>query len=158
MEMSRQGRTAAALALAALLWSVAVHAAAGLTLQAYPARTSWDGVYSESQAQRGRKVFVDECSACHAYDLTGGAYFNAPPLVGSFLERWDGLTLAELFLGKISTSMPQWNPGSLPIEQYRDVLAFILQANKFPAGSTDLPEDPIALAQITIVSKPASKK
>jgi hypothetical protein len=49
--------------------------------------------------------------------------------------------------------MPSDRPNSLPAESYRDIVAFILQANAFPPGPTELSVDPDALNQILIVAK-----
>jgi hypothetical protein len=34
--------------------------------------------------------------------------------------------------------MPADKPGSLSVDTYLDVVAYLLQANKFPAGNTEL--------------------
>src|SRR5262245_33554232 len=34
-------------------------------------RSVWDGVYNEEQSQRGRALFLDQCSNCHGRDLEG---------------------------------------------------------------------------------------
>jgi len=39
---------------------------------------------------------------------------------------------------RVRTTMPQGNPGSLRAQDYLDLIAFILQANNFPAGSHEL--------------------
>jgi hypothetical protein len=52
---------------------------------------------------------------------------------------------------KIKDSMPASSPGSLSAQQSTDITAFMLQANKFPAGSADLSADAAAQKAITIV-------
>ena len=39
---------------------------------------------------------------------------------------------------RIRISMPQNAPGSLSGQQNADILAFMLQQNKFPAGTTEM--------------------
>jgi len=39
---------------------------------------------------------------------------------------------------RVRLSMPQDKPGSLTRQQVADLLAFILRANKFPAGKDEL--------------------
>jgi S-disulfanyl-L-cysteine oxidoreductase SoxD len=96
----------------------------------------WDGVYTEDQAKRGAAVYAKDCAACHGADLNGGE--SAPPLVGgTFLSNWNTLTVGDLF-ERIRESMPQDNPGRLSRQQDADVLAFMLQANEFPAGKSEL--------------------
>jgi S-disulfanyl-L-cysteine oxidoreductase SoxD len=110
-------------------------AAAALVL-AQSARSVWDGVYTEDQAKRGAGVYTKECASCHGADLNGGE--SAPPLVGgTFLSNWNTLTVGDLF-ERIRESMPQDNPGRLSRQQDADVLAFMLQANEFPTGKTEL--------------------
>jgi hypothetical protein len=46
--------------------------------------------------------------------------------------------------------MPADDRGSLTPRAYGDVVAFVLESNGFPAGSSDLPEKPEELAAITI--------
>jgi quinoprotein glucose dehydrogenase len=122
-----------------------------------PARSVWDGVYTDQQAKRGEPVYQKECGACHGDALTGGE--SAPPLSGgAFLANWNGLTLADLF-DRIRKTMPQTTPGKLTRQQSADVLAFMLSVNKFPAGKTELYRQSEMLREIRFESsKPASKK
>ena len=46
--------------------------------------------------------------------------------------------------------MPQDGPGSLSPAQYADVLAFMLNKNKFPRGRIELPADLDGLRTIRI--------
>jgi S-disulfanyl-L-cysteine oxidoreductase SoxD len=99
-------------------------------------RSVWDGVYTEDQAKRGRAIYAKECAGCHGAELTGGE--SAPPLAGgSFTSNWNGLTVGDLF-ERIRQSMPQDDPSRLSRQQDADVLAFLLNANEFPAGKTEL--------------------
>jgi mono/diheme cytochrome c family protein len=115
------------------------------------ARTVWDGVYTEEQATRGQAQYMRACASCHAADLRGGS--TAPSLVEeSFSFQWADTTVGELF-ERIRTLMPSDRPNSLSSQAYRDVMAFILQANKFPSGSKELDSDLDALRQIAITSR-----
>lgn len=119
-------------------------------------RTVWDGVYTEEQAARGRAEYLKSCASCHAADLRGGS--TAPSLVEeSFAFLYDGTTVGELY-GRIRMLMPSDRPGSLSTESYRDVVALILQANKFPPGKMELDSDPEALKQIRVATKPPESK
>src|SRR2546426_11868178 len=78
--------------------------------------------------------------------LKGGP---GPPLTGEdFVSDFAKQPLSELF-GKIRNTMPQDNPGKLTPEETADILAYILQAGKFPAGRAELRADEAALKQIT---------
>jgi len=50
----------------------------------------------------------------------------------------------------VQRSMPKDKPGSLGTGAYIDVVAFLLQANKFPSGPRDLPRAADQLGSITI--------
>ena len=77
----------------------------------------------------------------------------APPLVGGdFQADWNGLSVGDLF-ERIRISMPQNAPGSLSGQQNADILAFLLEANKFPTGTTELPKEAIILKGIKFESK-----
>ena len=107
------------------------------------------GVYSAAQAKRGEDVTLEECSRCHSASLLGGEN-NTPPLTGEFFQdKWNGMTLRDLFQ-KMYTTMPSDSPGRLSKSDYADVLAYVLSVNKYPAGPTDLKPDLDALAQIKI--------
>ena len=49
--------------------------------------------------------------------------------------------------------MPANRPNSPPSQSYRDIVAFILQSNKFPAGGKNLDADQEELKQILISTK-----
>ena len=72
----------------------------------------------------------------------------------SFTFLWGGFTLGELFT-RIQEQMPTDRPGSLPAQTYRDILAFVLQANSYPPGSQALEADD--LDDIVISPKPSQK-
>jgi mono/diheme cytochrome c family protein len=112
-------------------------------------RTIWDGVYSDEQAQRGKQHYVRECSGCHMDDLSGSG--QAPPLAGdAFAQQWKNQSVEDLF-AKIRTSMPPNDPGRLGEPASLDVVAFLLRANGFPAGSQELTRDVEVLKSIKIV-------
>jgi mono/diheme cytochrome c family protein len=123
------------------------------TLRAQDARRSiWDGVYTAAQAQRGAAQYTSQCVTCHMDTLSGDGG-DIPALAGRmFLMDWDGLALDALF-DRINTTMPQSNPGSLSAEQVVDVMAYLLSANKIPAGAKELPADTPSLQAIQFDAK-----
>jgi mono/diheme cytochrome c family protein len=126
-------------------------AASGIPAFSTAERTVWDRIYSDEQAQRGRTAYVEECASCHADDLRGSS--TAPSLVDeSFAFQWDNTPVGELFV-RIRTTMPSDRPNSLSAQRYRDIVAFLLQANKFPAGEKELDADLDALKQVLITTK-----
>ena len=108
----------------------------------------WDGVYTPEQAKRGESAYLQACASCHGTGLEGGDM--TPPLVGgAFTSNWNDLTAGDLF-ERIRTTMPLDAPGRLSRPQTADVIAFILKANGWPAGTGELPADPGALKQVRI--------
>ena len=95
------------------------------------ARTIWNGVYSDAQADRGHTMYMQNCSRCHGVNLWGT--FEIPPLVGRFMLYYAGTTLDVLF-DYISTAMPLDHPGALSPAANADIVAFILKSNDIPSG------------------------
>jgi S-disulfanyl-L-cysteine oxidoreductase SoxD len=117
-------------------------------------RTTMDGVFTDAQAARGRTVYSQNCASCHMDDLSGSG--QALPLAGdAFMETWDGQTVADLN-DLVHNTMPQDKPGSLSPGDTVDVISYLLQFNKFPAGKDELTADPAALKNILISKKAAA--
>lgn len=111
----------------------------------------WDGVFTAEQAIRGEAVYTEACIACHGQDLGGNS--NSPGLVGmGFMFLWEGRSVGE-FLEKIRSEMPTDRPGQLSIENYQDVVSYILQKNSYPAGAAELSSEAALLDAITISSQ-----
>jgi len=107
------------------------------------ARTVWDGVYSEAQAARGKAVYDTQCAFCHQLDLRGQGF--APGLIEDvFANRWQDGNLGDLFT-IVKVTMPQDTPASLTDQEYAAIVAYLLQANRYPAGQQELHPDPAAL-------------
>jgi S-disulfanyl-L-cysteine oxidoreductase SoxD len=124
----------------ALVLSTSLSGSVALAAAGEDPRTIVDRVYSVAQAERGEARFKISCSSCHTPGSFGG---------GSFAERWDGQTMAEVF-DFVSNAMPENDPGGLKKEEYADVLAFILRLNAYPAGNDELPIDSDALKKLGI--------
>jgi S-disulfanyl-L-cysteine oxidoreductase SoxD len=115
-----------------------------LTVQAQSQNVR-QGVYTENQAKRGQSVYKERCASCHGDKLEG---VLGPALVGQdFLNDFGKQPLSELF-GKIRNTMPQDAPGKLTPQETADIVAYILQTGKFPAGRADLSSDEAALKQV----------
>jgi len=136
-----------------IIFVLAVIAAAVL---AQTSRSVWNGVYTDAQAKRGQALFEQNCVMCHGPALEGDG--EAPPLAGGEpFWAWSGKPLTALF-DKIHKEMPHNRPGTLSPEASADLLAYVLQFNKFPAGEAELPHDAAALNQIRYESKRPAKK
>jgi quinoprotein glucose dehydrogenase len=94
------------------------------------------GVFTAAQATRGAAVYKENCSFCHSDDLKGS---DVVPALNdnAFWGFWSEKSVGDLF-EKINTAMPATAPGSLTVAQTADVIAHILNVNKFPAGSAEL--------------------
>ena len=115
-------------------------------LRAQESRSLWDGVYTQEQAKRGEAAYGERCARCHGADLMSGD--SVPPLAGAdFLSLWNTKTVGDLF-DRIRTSMPSDKPGTLNRQQDSDIVAYLLSANKFPAGNTELATQSELLKQI----------
>jgi mono/diheme cytochrome c family protein len=107
-----------------------------------------DGIFSSDQSKRGEAVYNANCVMCHQPDLGGKE--PVPELAGDkFLAHWMNHKVSELFT-RVSTTMPQGKPGTLTHAQYLDVISFLLDANGFKSGSTELVADSDALKTIMI--------
>lgn len=112
-------------------------------------RTANDGIYTDAQAARGRALYSDKCATCHGDSLEGKA---APALTGTaFLGAWGAQPLSEL-AGKIKNTMPANNAGKLKPSEAADLVAYILQAGKFPSGRNELASDESALKSIALTA------
>ena len=119
-------------------------------------RTILDGVYSESQAERGKEAYDVGCLPCHGAGLKG--FFEggqAPPLTFAgtgydFIKGWEAATVHELFV-KIRDTMPKESAETVDETSKLDILAYILKFNEFPAGDAELILDTKALSAIMVV-------
>ena len=117
-------------------------------VQAQAGKSVGDGIYSKAQAERGAKVYAENCSFCHGDDLKGSDVI--PALTGTdFLGAWKGKTAADLF-DKVNTTMPATAPGTLTPAQTADVVAHMLAVAKYPAGTAELSGKMDELKQIKI--------
>lgn len=129
----------------------ALYVGSGFSRTGAQTRTVLDGVYTAEQAKRGQAAYAEQCASCHLDDLSGTD--RGPPLAGDpFMNNWVDLTVGDLFERAYRT-MPQDRPGTLMPETTADILALVLQANGFPAGTTELPADAAALKGIVIKRK-----
>lgn len=140
--MTRASAVVGVAAVAALFSIASLHSQAPQSV--------WDGVYTEDQAKRGAEIFDRECAQCHGPAGAGGSM--APALVGAaFTANYDGQTVGDLF-DRNRTTMPVGKEGKLSAQQNADITAFMLQVNKFPAGSAELAAQSMALKQIKFVA------
>ena len=85
------------------------------------------GLYSAEQAERGERIFMVNCATCHGFEMID--YFTT---YGDAEEFYRDALLS-----------PQIRP-----DQHLDLVAFMLSANGFPAGNTELVSEPEVLQAI----------
>jgi len=128
--------------------ALAVAAGSALRAQTPSAKTTNDGVFTDAQVKKGGDTYQQQCAACHDAQLTGSG--TAPALAGTdFSANWKDETVGSLF-ERIRATMPADNPGSLQRPQVAELVAFILNFNKYPTGQTELATDAEALKAIKI--------
>ena len=95
------------------------------------------GVYTDAQATRGQEAFGAECASCHP-PMGAGGDGAAPALSGSaFIGRWADRSVGDI-MTTMRSSMPPNAPSSLSRETYLDIMAYVLKANGYPPGQTEL--------------------
>ena len=100
--------------------------------------TTNDKIYSKEQAKTGEELYRTNCLTCH-----DKKYFRP------VFKTWTGQSLGTFFL-VMNASMPQGNPGSLHIEEYTDILAYMLSLSRYSAGESELSSSTEFLNSITI--------
>ena len=118
--------------------AAAAHPAAPTSAAPRPTLAPGAGWYTDAQAARGAPLYAQSCAACHGANLEGGM---GPRLVGSpFWQAWGGKPFDRLWR-ETHAKMPLTAPGSQSAPVSLDVLAFILQRNGVPAGTSALTDD-----------------
>lgn len=92
-------------------------------------KTVNDGVFTQAQVDAGKLVYDSSCKNCHNMRF----YRDT-------LKSWNNQPLLYLWENIMGT-MPADNPGSLMLDEYTDVIAYILSENDFPAGESKLDPD-----------------
>ena len=117
-----------------------------------PPTSVLDGIFTEAQADRGQTAYSEDCAECHGEGLGGGEM--APGLTGvAFSFRWRGLKVGDIYTS-IQSTMPPEEPATLSAQEYIDIVAFLLSANRYPAGDRDLAVDVTLLEGIAVERMP----
>jgi mono/diheme cytochrome c family protein len=100
------------------------------------------GIFSVTQANRGRDQFRSMCAECHTQ-----AEFADP----AFKAKWARRSVGDLY-EFIHTSMPDNAPGILTEQQAIDLVTYILQLNGVTPGSPQLAPDMARLSGLSLAS------
>lgn len=100
--------------------------------------------YTAEQADRGQRVFAEQCASCHGANGHGGkvpdsfrgyAGMQAPPVAGK--GALPNMQTAENAFTFVKQHMPLHKPGSLSDQNVLDIVAFDLKANDVAQPSTE---------------------
>ncbi|MCH2346783.1 MAG: hypothetical protein MK299_05250 [Pseudomonadales bacterium] len=89
-------------------------------------QTIQDGVYTQTQAAAGKRLYEEACRHCH--DL---AFFK------NRLISFGGMTLLDYWYAMFR-KMPADKPGYLKDSEYLEIIAYTLSVNGFPPGKSEL--------------------
>jgi alcohol dehydrogenase (cytochrome c) len=110
--------------------------AAGLAVGAVVAQQAMAQVspsYTAPQSGQGKALYDSKCQSCHGPSLDDGEF--APPLKGDeFLSRWGGKHVDGLY-NYIVDRMPSTQPGTLTPDEGVNLVAYLMNQNRIPAGS-----------------------
>jgi mono/diheme cytochrome c family protein len=101
-------------------------------------------VYTKAQADGAKAQFEKLCASCHAFTVAAKAKPKDLPLGDEpFFESWSGRPLSEM-ISIIALTMPNDGSAVVTDQEAVDLVAYILQQNGFPAGSTPLSKETAA--------------
>lgn len=106
------------------------------------------GYYSSNQAARGQVKFGSACSHCHSIDEFSGPLFE---------QRWAEWSVYDLYTS-IRQTMPEDDPGALPPQAYVDIVSYLMAANLYPAGSSELQSNDRRMREIRLEKFPQPKE
>lgn len=114
---------------------VKVSSDAGDTAAQAPGAPSFDRM----QVAHGKTLYGSACAKCHGANLQGN---TAPALSGPAFAPASGshLTIGGIFT-YMSTNMPADRPGKLKDADYADIMAYLLNANGYAAGTVKMTAD-----------------
>jgi cytochrome c len=111
------------------------------------------GLFTAEQARRGEAAYDKNCATCHGAELRPADREVTPLTDRAFKSGWVGKTIAEKFEITRDT-MPPEDKAGLGDQVYLDIITYILQFNKVPAGGLELKPDLSVLRQTVIPAPP----
>lgn len=132
---------------ATLLLAERAHGQTAAQASASAPLTTLVGVYTDSQAARGKDVYAGSCRSCHTPVSHTGVMFA---------KWWLHKPLSDLYTF-VAKNMPKNDPGSLDPYDAADVVAYLLKMNQMPVGPGDMPPDVDSLKKYRIEVKRSSR-
>lgn len=113
-----------------------------------PSEGGLPALYTAAQAFAGAQKYAQHCAQCHGPHLKGA---KGPTLVGPyFLSAKANFAVGDIF-SFVSQNMPATQPGSLPHDDYVQIMAFLLQQNGYPPGKTELTFDGASDSEVPLI-------
>jgi quinoprotein glucose dehydrogenase len=120
-----------------------------------PFPTVWSGVYSKTEAERGKQAYAQLCSRCHGTDMKGG--LTAPSLIGAkFFDRWHDLRLADV-VAYLQAAMPREHEFYVPADSARAIVGLMLKESGVPAGREAMATD-VRVQREILITRPSLVK
>jgi cytochrome c len=129
--------------VAAIAWTAAAFQVSHAAL-AQPVSPPRPAPVSTEQVGRGQTIFASICATCHGAQGQGG---KGPRIIGQ-PNGLSGYPTAKELYEFVSTQMPFDNAGSLKVEEYWDVLAFVLDENRLLPPDTTLGPDNASMIKL----------
>ncbi len=105
-------------------------------------------LYTAAQAEAGAQHYAALCAVCHGAQLQGVV---GPALKGpNFASAKSGFAVGDIFT-IIANNMPASDPGSLAPDVYVKVMAYVLQQNGYPSGTTPLTYNMAAASDVKLI-------
>lgn len=105
-------------------------------------------LYTDTQADAGKQVFLSNCAVCHGPNLEGR---SGPTLKGpAFATPQAHFSVGDIFK-IVSQNMPAPAPGTLPHDDYVNVMSFLLQQNGYPSGTTPLTFESAGKSRVKLI-------
>jgi mono/diheme cytochrome c family protein len=112
-------------------------------------------LYTAQQADTGEQLFQQNCAVCHGPKLEGRA---GPALKGpGFASPQAHFSVSDVFK-IVSQNMPAPAPGTLPQEDYVNIMAFLLRENGYPAAEQPLSFDAAGKSRVRLIYREAAPK
>jgi mono/diheme cytochrome c family protein len=117
-----------------------------------PFPTVWSGVYSKTEAERGKQAYTQLCSRCHGTEMKGG--LTAPGIIGvKFFDRWHDLRLADV-VAYIQAAMPREHEFYVPADSARAIVGLMLQESGVPPGREPMAAD-VKIQREILITRPS---
>ncbi len=108
--------------------------------------------FDNAQVAHGKRLYSSQCAKCHGANMQG---ITAPALSGPAFAPASGshLTIGGIYT-YMSTNMPADRPGKLKDDEYADIMAYLLNANGYGAGTAKMTADTARASTILLNAGP----